>query len=260
MLALRGRTSFRRTDDIRPCRGHPQSGERWRFSIGQGARHAAEEVIAACGEDRRRRGQGAASERTCLPDDLPFVTGSIGLLGTRPSYDLMMNCDTLLMVGSSFPYSQFLPPFDQARGVQIDIDGKMIGIRYPMEINLVGDAKQTLQALLPLVDLKENRSWRQEIEKGVERWWKIVEARAMNDADPLNPQRVFWELSPRLPDDCILTADSGSGTNWYARDVRIRRGMRASLSGTLATMGPGVPYAIAAKFCHPGPPVVAHGW
>jgi pyruvate dehydrogenase (quinone) len=161
------------------------------------------------------------------------------------------------MVGSSFPYSQFLPGWGQARAVQIDIDPRMIGIRYPMEVNLVGDSKATLQALLPLLHRKEDRSWRESIEKDVESWWRLVEERAMLDAEPLNPQRIFWELSPRLPDGCIITADSGSSTNWYARDVKLRKGMRASLSGTLATMGPAVPYAIGAKFAHPGHVVLA---
>jgi pyruvate dehydrogenase (quinone) len=170
---------------------------------------------------------------------------------------MMMNCDTLLMIGSSFPYSQFLPPFGQARGVQIDIDGKMIGMRYPMEVNLVGDARETLKAMLPRIEYKQDRSWRETIEADMDDWWRTVEARAMLDAEPINPQRIFWELSPRLPDNCILTADSGSGTNWFARDVKIRDGMRSSLSGTLATMGPGVPYAIAAKFAHPDRTVVA---
>ncbi|REK12678.1 MAG: thiamine pyrophosphate-requiring protein [Planctomycetota bacterium] len=231
-------------------------GEKLAILVGQGARHAADLIV----ELAEKTGAGVAKAllgKDVLPDDLPFVTGSIGLLGTKPSYDLMMGCDTLLMVGSSFPYSQFLPPFGQARGVQIDIDGKMIGIRYPMEVNLVGDSKQTLESLLPLLDRKPDRDWQDGIKENIQQWWKVVEARAMNDANPLNPQRVFWELSPRLPDNCILTADSGSGTNWYARDIKIRRGMRASLSGTLATMGPGVPYAIAAKFCHPDRPVIA---
>lgn len=218
--------------------------------VGQGARNAADLVV----EVADKLGAGVAKAllgKDVLPDDLPFVTGSIGLLGTRPSYEMMMECDTLLMIGSSFPYSQFLPPFGQARGVQIDIDGKMIGIRYPMEINLVGDSKATLQGLLPLLEEKTDRSWREKIESEVADWWKVVEARAMIEANPVNPQRVFWELSPRLPDDCILCADSGSSTNWYARDLKIRKGMRASLAGTLATMGSAVPYAIAAKFCHP---------
>jgi pyruvate dehydrogenase (quinone) len=169
----------------------------------------------------------------------------------------MTGCDTLLMVGSSFPYSEFLPKEGQARGVQIDIDGRMLSIRYPMDVNLIGDSAPTLRALLPYLARKEKRSWRQTIENDVADWWKTLEARAMMDADPINPQRVFWELSPRLPEDAILAADSGSAANWYARDIRIQRGMMASLSGTLATMGPGVPYAIAAKFCHPSRLVVA---
>jgi pyruvate dehydrogenase (quinone) len=133
----------------------------------------------------------------------------------------------------------------------------MLGLRYPMEVNLVGDSATTLQALIPLLERKTDRAWRQRIEKSVAGWWKTLEARAMNDADPINPQRIFWELSPRLPDDCILTCDSGSSANWYARDLKIRDGMMASLSGGLATMGCGVPYAIAAKFAHPGRPVIA---
>ncbi len=232
------------------------AGDRVAILAGQGARRAAHEVE----EVADRLGAGIAKAllgKDVLPDGLPFVTGSIGLLGTRPSYEMMMGCDTLLMVGSSFPYSQFLPPYGQARGVQIDIDGKMIGIRYPMEVNLVGDAQQTLAALLPMLERKRDRSWRVKIEETVEDWWKVVEARAMNDAKPINPQRLFWELSPRLPENCILTCDSGSSANWYARDLKIRPGMRASLSGTLATMGPGVPYAIAAKFAHPDRVVIA---
>jgi pyruvate dehydrogenase (quinone) len=224
--------------------------------IGQGAMHAADEVVQVA----ETLGAGVAKAllgKTVLPDDLPFVTGSIGLLGTKPSYDLMMGCDALLMVGSSFPYSEFLPKEGKARGVQIDLDGRMIGIRYPMEVNLVGDAKETLQALIPRLAHKDDRAWRDGIEQGVEEWWKLMEERAMLDADPLNPQRVFHELSLRLPEGAILTADSGSAANWYARNLKIRKGMLGSLSGTLATMGPGVPYAIAAKFAHPDRPVIA---
>jgi pyruvate dehydrogenase (quinone) len=168
-----------------------------------------------------------------------------------------MGADTLLMVGSSFPYSEFLPEEGKVRGVQIDLDGRLIGIRYPMESHLVGDARSTLQALIPHLERKDERSWREEIVDGVARWWKIVEERAMQDADPINPQRVFWELSSRLPDYAILSADSGSAANWFARDLRLREGMMASLSGTLATMGPGVPYAIAAKFAYPDRPAIA---
>lgn len=200
-------------DAINRAAGILNSGKKVAILVGQGARNAADEVV----EIAEKAGAGVAKAllgKDVLPDDLPFVTGSIGLLGTRPSYAMMMGCDTLLMVGSSFPYSQFLPPFGQARGVQIDIDGKMIGIRYPMEMNLVGDARETLQAMIPLVDRKEDRSWREKIEGEVRQWWKVVEARAHDDGNPLNPQRVFWELSPHLPDNCILAADSGSGTNW----------------------------------------------
>jgi pyruvate dehydrogenase (quinone) len=192
-----------------------------------------------------------------VPDDLPFVTGSIGLIGTMPSWEMMTDCDTLLMVGSSFPYSEFLPKEGQARGVQIDIDGRMLGIRYPMEVNLVGDSAETLRALMARLKRKEDRSWRQKIEGEVAEWWNLIEHRAQLQAEPINPQLVFHELSKRLPDGAILTSDSGSAANWYARDIKLREGMMASLSGTLATMGPGVPYAIAAKFAHPGRPVFA---
>jgi pyruvate dehydrogenase (quinone) len=195
--------------------------------------------------------------KAALPDDLPFVTGSIGLLGTKPSWDMMQECDTLLMVGSSFPYSEFLPEEGKARGVQIDHDGKMIGIRYPMEVNLIGDSAETLRALLPRLKRKEDRAWREKLEQDIRDWWNLMDQRAEMSANPINPQLVFHELSKRLPDRAIISSDSGSSANWYARDVKLRKGMMASLSGTLATMGPGVPYAIAAKFAYPDRPVFA---
>jgi pyruvate dehydrogenase (quinone) len=185
--------------------------------------------------------------KAVVPDDLPFVTGSIGLLGTKPSWDLMKGCDSLLMVGSSFPYSEFLPKPGAARGVQIDIDGSRLSLRYPMEVNMVGDSATTLRALLPMLQQKTDTSWPREIESGLKSWWNTLRARAMDSADPLNPQRVFWELSPRLPDNAIITADSGSVANWYARDLKMRRGMKASLSGGLASLGAGTPYAVAGK-------------
>jgi pyruvate dehydrogenase (quinone) len=243
-------------DDIRRAADILNAGSRVAMLVGAGALHATNEVI----EVADVLGAGVAKAllgKAVLPDDLPFVTGAIGLLGTRPSWDLMSECDTLLMVGTNFPYSEFLPKTGQARGIQIDIDGRMLGIRYPTELNLIGDAADTLRVLLPYLEFKSDRSWRERIERNVADWWKVLEARAMNDADPINPQRVFWELSSRLPDNCILSADSGSAANWYARDLKIRRGMMASLSGTLATMGPGVPYAIAAKFAFPSRVAIA---
>jgi pyruvate dehydrogenase (quinone) len=237
-------------DEIHRAAEVLNAGERVAMLVGQGALDATDEVIQAA----ELLGAGVAKAllgKAAVPDDLPFVTGGIGLLGTKPSYDLMMGCDTLLMVGSSFPYSEFLPEEGKARGVQIDIDGRMIGIRYPMEVHLVGDSAETLRALVPRLERKSDRSWREEIEENVAEWWDVTEERAMIEADPINPQRVFWELSRRLPEDCILTSDSGSAANWFARDLKLRRGMMASLSGTLATMGCGVPYAIAAKFAHP---------
>ena len=231
-------------------------GSRVAILIGQGARGARAEVA----EVADLLGAGVAKAllgKDVLSDELPWVTGSIGLLGTRPSYDLMQDCDTLLTVGSSFPYSQFLPEYGQARAVQIDIDGGLIGMRYPYDLNLVGDAATTLRALIPLLQRKEDRSWQDSIVQKVHRWWETMDAEAAVDADPVNPMRIFQEFSRQAPDDVIIAADSGSAANWYARQVRMRGDMRGSLSGTLASMGPAVPYAIGAKFAHPGRPAVA---
>jgi pyruvate dehydrogenase (quinone) len=231
------------------------SGSKVAILAGQGARGARHEIE----EIAELLGAGVAKPllgKDVLSDELPYVTGSIGLLGTRPSYEMMMHCDTLLTVGSSFPYTQFLPGFGQARGVQIDIDGKFIGMRYPNEVNLVGDAAATLRALIPHLKRKDDRDWRQAIEAGVAGWWQTMNAEAEVEADPVNPMLVFRELSVRLPSDAIVTADSGSSANWYARQLKFRGDMRGSLSGNLATMGPGVPYGIGAKFGHPDRPVI----
>jgi pyruvate dehydrogenase (quinone) len=236
--------------DLRRAAEVLNAGQKVAMLVGAGALQATDEVI----EVAEILGAGVSKAllgKAVIPDDLPFCCGSIGLLGTKPSWEMMSECDTLLMVGSSFPYSEFLPKEGKARGVQIDIDPRMLSIRYPMEISLVGDSAETLRALVPYLEKKKDRSWRQKLGKEIQEWWKILEARAMTEANPINPQRVFWELSSRLPDNCILTSDSGSAANWYARDLKIRRGMMASLSGTLATMGPGVPYAVAAKFAFP---------
>jgi len=232
------------------------AGEKVAVLVGAGAFGATDEVISVC----ERLSAGCAKAllgKAVLPDDLPWVTGSIGLLGTEPSYELMMECDTLLMIGSGFPYSEFLPKEGKAKGVQIDINPAMLSIRFPMEVNLVGDAAETLRALLPRLKQKTPTSWRSGIEKNVREWWKTLDGRARVSANPINPQLVACELSPRLPDHAVITSDSGSCANWYARDLKMRRGMKASLSGGLASMGAAVPYAIAAKYAEPDRPVVA---
>lgn len=232
------------------------AGEKVAILIGQGARGARAEVeeladVTGAGVAKALLGKDA------LPDDLPYVTGAIGLLGTRPSYELMRECDTLVVIGSSFPYTQFMPELDQARAVQIDIDAHMVGMRYPFEVNLVGDAKETLRQLLPQLKRKKHGAWRKKIEKDTARWWEVMQRRAAVDADPINPEYVVHALDDLLPHDVILAADSGSAANWYARHLRMRGAMRGSLSGTLATMGPGVPYVIGAKFAHPERPALA---
>jgi pyruvate dehydrogenase (quinone) len=232
------------------------AGSKVAMLVGQGARGAAEEVTQVA----ELLGAGVAKAllgKDVLSDELPFVTGSIGLLGTRPSYEMMQDCDTLLTIGSNFPYTQFMPELEQARAIQIDLDGTLIGMRYPYELNLVGDARTTLQALIPLLEHKQDRGWRDDIEKNVIRWWEVMDAEAHVAAKPINPMRIFSEFSQQAPRDCIIAADSGSAANWYARQIRMRGQMRGTLSGTLATMGPAVPYAIGAKFAHPDRPVVA---
>jgi pyruvate dehydrogenase (quinone) len=244
-------------DELQRAADVLNAGHKVAILVGAGALNATDEVI----EVANRLGAGVAKAllgKAALPDDLPWVTGSIGLLGTKPSYEMMNTCDTLLMIGSGFPYSEFLPEEGDARGVQIDIKADMLSLRYPMEVNLVGDSAQTLRALLPLLKQKTSEAWRSRIERWTARWWETLDERAHQPTENgVNPQRAFTELSPRLPDNVILTSDSGSCANWYARDLKIRRGMMASLSGGLASMGAAVPYAIAAKFAYPGRPVIA---
>jgi pyruvate dehydrogenase (quinone) len=225
-------------------------GEKIAMLVGAGALGATDEVL----QTAEKLGAGVAKAwlgKAVIPDDVPYCTGCIGLLGTKPSWDMMQDCDTLLVVGSSFPYAEFYPKEGDARAIQIDLDGRMLSLRYPMDVNLKGDAKDTLEALLPMLSRKKDRSWQNKLVEGVDKWWGVTKAQAMVEANPINPQRVFYELSSRLPDDCILSADSGTAANWYARDLKIRRGMMASGSGNLATMGAAVPYSVAAKFCFP---------
>jgi pyruvate dehydrogenase (quinone) len=232
------------------------AGRRVAMLVGAGALGATDEVV----EVAERLGAGVAKAllgKAAVPDDLPFVTGTIGLLGTRPSWDLMRGCDTLFLVGTRFPFAEFLPDPGRARGVQVDLDAGALGLRYPTEVALTGDARDTLRALLPRLARVEDRSWRERVERDVASWWGLLEARAFGKADPLNPQRVFWELSSRLPDGAVLTGDAGTAAIWMARDLRLRRGMAMSLSGGLASMGSAVPYALAAKLAFPDRPVVA---
>ncbi|MFJ3616902.1 thiamine pyrophosphate-requiring protein [Streptomyces iakyrus] len=243
-------------DSVRRAAEILNSGDKVAILVGQGAAGARAEVERIA----ELLGAGVAKAllgKDVLSDELPYVTGSIGLLGTRPSYELMRDCDTLLTIGSSFPYSQFLPEFDQARGIQIDIDPHMVGMRYPYEVNLVGDAKATLERLIPLIEEGRGREWYDTVCDNVTRWRDVMERRAGLDADPVNPEYVARALDPLLPDNAIVASDSGSAANWYARHLTMRPGMRGSLSGTLATMGCGVPYVIGAKFAHPDRPAIA---
>ncbi|MFB7896244.1 thiamine pyrophosphate-requiring protein [Streptomyces xiamenensis] len=243
-------------EDLERAAAVLNAGERVAVLVGQGAAGARAEVEQAA-EVLSAGVAKALLGKDVLSDELPYVTGAIGLLGTRPSYELMQGCDTLLTIGSSFPYAQFLPEFGQARAVQIEIDPHMAGMRYPYEVNLIGDAATALRELLPLLEPKKHGKWRKDLERDVARWWEVMDRRAATEADPVNPEYVAAALSPLLPDDVMLAADSGSAANWYARHLRLRPGMSGSLSGTLATMGPGVPYLIGAKFAHPERPAIA---
>lgn len=242
--------------DLRAAARVLNAGKRVAILAGAGALEATDEVVAIA----EALGAGVAKSllgKASVPDDLPFVTGSVGWLGTRASNEMMKRCDTLLMIGSAFPYTEFLPREGQARGVQIDIAAKNLAIRYPMEVGLVGDARETLRALLPLIDKRPRGEWRDEIERGAREWKVEVSAKASAEAPPLNPQLPVLELNSRLPDDCIITSDSSSVVVWVARTLELRRGMKFSLSGTLATMGSALPYALAAKLAYPDRVVIA---
>jgi pyruvate dehydrogenase (quinone) len=256
-VGYRGPKTVPYADDLQQAADVLNAGKKVAILVGAGALKATDEVIAVAD----KLGAGVAKAllgKAALPDDLPWVTGSIGLLGTKPSYDLMTHCDTLLMIGSGFPYSEFLPKEGAARGVQIDLKADMLSLRYPMEVNLVGDSAETLRALLPLLEEKRDRSWRETIEGWTADWWQTLDRRAHEPVEGgVNPQRTVWELSPRIRSNAIVTSDSGSCANWYARDLKVQRGMMCSLSGGLASMGAAVPYAIAAKFAHPHRPVIA---
>jgi len=232
------------------------AGRKVAILAGAGALGATAELTAVADA----LGAGVAKAllgKAVLDDTLDWVTGAIGLLGTRPSYDLMQECDTLLMIGTTMPYTEYYPEPDQARAVQIDVDGTRCGLRYPTEVNLVGDARLTLQALLPLLHAEPDPSWREKIARWNTAWRAWGEERANAAAKPLNPELVVRGLSQRLTDDAMIAVDCGTATSWYARDLDLRPGMLASLSGTLLSMGGGMPYALAAKHAHPDRPVLA---
>ena len=231
-------------------------GEKVAILAGAGAIHATDElekVAELLGAPIIKPLLGKA----CVPDDSPYTTGGVGLLGTTPSQNALEDCDTLFMIGTSFPYIEFLPKPDKARGVQIEIDPKRIGLRFPVEVGLVGDSKRCLQALIPRLQRKASRQFLEQAQKGMREWNEIMLKRATNDAKPMKPQVVAHELGKRLRSDAIVTCDSGTIATWWARHIPVKRGQKHTLSGNLATMAPGLPYAIGAQVAYPDRQVVA---
>jgi pyruvate dehydrogenase (quinone)/pyruvate oxidase len=232
------------------------SGKKVAILAGQGALHAGDEleqIAELLGAPIVKALLGKAA----VPDDSPYTTGAIGLLGTRASQEAMEDCDTIFIVGSTFPYIEFMPKPDQARGVQIDRDPQQIGLRFPVEVGLVGDSRQILRSLIPLLKRNQNRSFLEKAQAGMKDWWKIMEERGSRRDKPMKPQVVAWELGKHLPSNAITTSDSGTITTWWARQIPAKRGQMHSLSGNLATMAPGLPYALAAQVAYPHRPVVA---
>jgi pyruvate dehydrogenase (quinone) len=195
--------------------------------------------------------------KAVVPDDSPYTTGGIGLLGTKPSQEAMEKCDTLLMVGTSFPYIEYLPKPGQAKGVQIDIDPSRMGLRYPVEVGLLGDSHTVLQHLTPLLKKKTDRDFLEKAQAGMKEWWDVIETRASRMDKPMKPQVVAWELGKRLREDAIVSCDSGTIATWFAREIPVKRGQMHSLSGNLATMAPGLPYTIAAQLAYPNRQCIA---
>lgn len=243
-------------EDIRAAAEVLSAGERLAILVGQGAYGAAGEIV----ELAERLGAGVAASllgKPVLDENLPFHTGVMGHLGTTASAELMGGCDTLLLVGTNDPWTEFYPAPGQARAVQIDIDGRRLANRYPVEVPLLGDAAETLRALLAVVSRRDGRDWRERVEAWVGRWHEIAGARAAASADPVNPQYVVRSLNGLLPADAQVSVDVGSVVYWYARHLRLPAGVPAHLSSTLASMGSALPYGIAAKLASPGRPVVA---
>ncbi len=242
-------------EELARAAGVLNEGQKVAMLVGQGALDATDEVL----EVADRLGAGiitALLGKGAVPGDVPHHTQQLGLLGSKPSYDMMQDCDTLLMVGTNFPYSEFLPPTGQARGVQIDLLPRHLGLRYPIEVNLWGDAKTTLGALLPLLEPRVDRRWQDGIAESMAEWNEVLAAAAQIPADPINPRLAFHLLNERLPKNTIVTADAGTTADWYGNHILLGRNMMGNLSGRLATMLASMPYTIAAKFAFPDRPVV----
>ena len=242
-------------EELRRAADVLNAGGKVAMMVGEGARGATDEVIAVA----ERLGAGiitALLGKDVVPGDLPYHTQQLGLLGSKPSYDMMQDCDTLLMVGSNYPYAEFLPETGQARGVQIDLSSEHLSLRYPMEVNLAGDAKATLTALLPHLTQQQDTSWQEQVIEGMKDWNDVTEREAMTEADPINPRYVYHLLNKHLPDNAIVTADAGTTADWYGHHIKLGRHMSGNLSGMLASMLAAMPYAVAAKFAHPDRPVV----
>ena len=237
-------------EDLKRAAEVLNSGEKVAILAGRGALHATDELIAVA-EKLGAPIVKALLGKACVPDDCPYSVGGIGLLGTRPGQEAMEDCDTLFMIGTSFPYMEFLPKPGEARGVQIDLDPTRIGLRYPMEVGLAGDAKRTLQKLLPMLRHNENRKFIQTIQKTLNKWWELMEQRGTRTDKPMKPQVVAWEIGKHLRDDAIVSCDSGTIATWFARQMKVRRGQMYSLSGMLATMANGLPYCIASQIAYP---------
>jgi pyruvate dehydrogenase (quinone) len=239
-----------RQEDLQQAADILNSGKKVAILAGRGALDATDELEQTA-EILGAPIIKALLGKACVPDDSPYTTGPIGLLGTRPSQEAIEDCDTLFIVGSTFPYLEFMPKPGEAKGVQIDLDPKKIGLRYPVEIGLVGDSKNTLAAIIPLLKKKEDRSFLKAAQAGMKDWWEVMEKRATRKDKPMKPQVVAWELGKRLRNDAIVSSDSGTITTWWARQIPAKRGQKFSLSGTLATMAPGLPYTIAAQVAFP---------
>lgn len=236
--------------DLRRAADVLNAGKKVAMLVGRGALGATDQVIAIA-ETLAAPIVKALLGKAVVPDDNPYTTGHVGLLGTRPSQEALEECDTLLMVGTSFPYIEFYPKPGQARAVQIELDPARLGLRYPVEVGVIGDSGRTLAALLPLLRHNDDRRFLEQAQRKMQEWWRLMEEQGTRDDVPMKPQVIAWELGKRLRDDAIVCADSGTIATWWARHIRARRGQMYSLSGMLASMANGMSYAIAAQIAYP---------